>query len=298
MKLSEKYVLSLPALIYLGIFFVLPIIIMVSISFMLSGDFGGVKPLFNYESHQLHTNLTLNNYKYVFHTYFIWQLILRTIFYSLLTTVFCLILGYPIALLISRSGDKLKNILLLLIIIPFWSCFLIRVYAWMIILGPNDAINKLVNLVRDYFGLAHINLLYTSFSVILCMVYINLPFMILPLYANLEKHNIDLLEAGQDLGASSLKIFLNITLPLSLPGILIGSVLVFIPSMGMFVIPELFGSNCTYMIGNLIKQQFLQTMNWPLGSVTAIIMTFIVVIISLFGNYLSEYLKETENVED
>ena len=297
MKLSEKYVLSLPAFIYLGVFFALPILIMCLISFMVSGDFGGVKPLFDY-NHGLHINLTVSSYNYVIHNLFIWKLILRTIIYSIITTLFCLLLGYPIALVIARSNDRLKNFLLLLIIIPFWCCFLIRVYAWMIILGPNDAINHFVNYVRSILGLPQVNLLYTSFAVVLCMVYINLPFMILPLYANLEKHSLDLIEAGRDLGASSSKVFLKITLPLSLPGILIGSILVFIPSMGMFVIPELFGSNCTYMIGNLIKQQFLQTMNWPLGTVTAILMTFIVVVISLCGNYLSNYFKEIENADN
>ena len=292
MRISEKHVLSLPTFIYLIIFFILPIMIMLGISFMESGDFGGVKNLIDFQNNHLQVNLSLKSYHYVWHSLFIWKLLFRTFIYSIITTFFCLLLGYPVALFIARINQKFKNFLLVLIIIPFWSCFLIRVYGWMIILGPNNAINHMVNTLRSYFGFEPINLLFTSSAVILCLVYVNLPFMILPLYANLEKHQLDLLEAAIDLGASRFKVFMKVTLPLSLPGILAGSILVFIPSMGMFVIPELFGSNCTYMIGNLIKQQFLQTMNWPMGTVTAILMTGIVVIIAVSSNCLSEYVKE------
>ncbi len=171
--------------------------------------------------------------------------------------------------------------MLLLVIIPFWSSFLIRVYAWMIILGPQSGVSHAINFVVTALGFAPVDLLYSSFAVVACLVYINLPFMVLPLYANLEKHDIALIEASRDLGATKSESFWQITMPLSLPGILAGSGLVFIPCIGMFVVPELVGNNCSLMIGNLIKQQFLQTMNWPLGSVTSIIMTLSVLSVSL-----------------
>ncbi|MFO0319129.1 MAG: ABC transporter permease, partial [Neisseriaceae bacterium] len=200
--------------------------------------------------------------------------------YSIITTVCCLILGYPLAMLIARSSKKTRDFLLLLVIIPFWSCFLIRIYAWMIILGPQSIVNHAINYVITSLGFAPVNLLYSSFAVVICLVYINLPFMILPLYANLEKHDHSVVEASRDLGATRIQSFMQITIPLSMPGILAGSALVFIPSIGMFVVPELIGNNCSLMIGNLIKQQFLQTMNWPLGSVTSIVMTLIVLSIA------------------
>jgi spermidine/putrescine transport system permease protein len=160
----------------------------------------------------------------------------------------------------------------------------------MIILGPQSGVSYLINSVLEMFGFAPFNLLYSSFAVIACLVYINLPFMVLPLYANLEKHDEALIEASRDLGATKNEAFWKITVPLSLPGIMAGSALIFIPCIGMFVVPELVGNNCSFMIGNLIKQQFLQTMNWPLGSVTSIIMTLSVLTVSLLVGIMASRL--------
>lgn len=278
---TEKRILSIPPLIYLVIFFLLPMLIMVLIAFRQPGDYGGVAPLIEQVNNKIHLNLTFDSFRFAFTHGFIWTLFIRSMIFSLLSTFFCLLIGYPLALLIARSGKKYRDLLLLLVIIPFWSCFLIRVYAWMIILGPQSAVSILTNNLLVFFGFSPVELLHTQFAVIICLVYINLPFMVLPLYANLEKHDHALIEAGRDLGATPLRTFLKITLPLSLPGVLAGSALVFIPCIGMFVVPELVGNNNSLMIGNLIKQQFLDSMNWPLGSVTSVIMTLSVLMVSL-----------------
>lgn len=278
--LNEKRVLSFPPLLYLICLFLIPTIIMVFIAFREPSAYGGVEPIITRINNHTKINLTVASFKFLFTNRFIWELLLRSLGYSMISTIICLIIGYPLALLIARSNRKYRDILLLLVIIPFWSCFLIRVYAWMIILGPDFGVSHAINYILGVFGIAPINLLYSAFAVIVCLVYINLPFMVLPLYANLEKHDYALLEASRDLGANRFQSFWKITVPLSLPGILAGCALVFIPCIGMFVVPELVGNNCSLMIGNLIKQQFLQTMNWPLGSVTSIVMTLLVLGVS------------------
>lgn len=288
--LSEKRVLSIPPMVYLVCLFLIPTIFMIIIAFRVPGSYGGVEPILGHANNQTQLNLSLESFKFAFSNIFIWQLFLRSLVFSALTTIVCLIIGYPLALMVAQSPRKYRDILLLLVIIPFWSSFLIRVYAWMIILGPQSGVNHAINFVIGILGFAPVNLLYSSFAVVACLVYINLPFMVLPLYANLEKHDASLIEASRDLGATRSKAFWQITIPLSLPGILAGSGLVFIPSIGMFVVPELVGNNCSLMIGNLIKQQFLQTMNWPLGSVTSIIMTLSVLSVSLIIGLMSRRL--------
>ena len=286
-KSREKMVLTLPPIIYLVGLFLIPTLFMLFMAFREPGDYGGVAPLLLHQHGASSLNLSLESFKYAFSSGFIWKLFARSMVFSLITTGCCLLIGYPLALLIARSSKKYRDILLLLVIIPFWSNFLVRVYAWMIILGPDTALSRLVNSLRQLFGLPPLDLLFSSAAVVICLVYINLPFMILPLYANLEKHDLALIEASRDLGATKSTTFWKITIPLSLPGILAGCSLVFIPCIGMFVIPELVGNNCSLMIGNLIKQQFLQTMNWPLGSVTSIVMTLSVLAISLVVGFFA-----------
>lgn len=286
----EKHVLSIPPLLYLVFLFLIPAILMIFVAFRQPGDYGGIAPLFsNVNNHKI-INLSLSNFTAEFTNSDIWKIFFRSIYFSLTTTILCLLIGYPLALFITKNVGKARDILLLLVVIPFWSCFLIRVYAWMMLLGPGSFVYKIVNDVRMLFGFPKIELLYSQLAVIACLVYINLPFMVLPLYANLEKHDNNLIEASRDLGASSFKTFWQITVPLSLPGILAGSALVFIPCIGMFVVPELVGSNDSFMIGNLIKQQFLQAMNWPMGSVTSILMTISVLLIAaLCGLIVSQF---------
>jgi spermidine/putrescine transport system permease protein len=264
-----RWLVIAPPMVYLLVFFVAPTLIMVLASFRTPGEFGGLSPLF--EDGKLDLNLD----SYVrFATESVYaQIFLKSVWYALLTTIFCLLLAYPLAALIARSSKKYRDLLLLLVILPFWSNFLIRVYAWMIILGPNAAMARAVNGVLGWFGHEPVPLLFSSFAVLVCLVYVHLPFMVLPLYANLEKHDQALLDAAQDLGANGWQRFWRITFPLSLPGVYAGAALVFIPALGIFAIPDILGGPEDSLIGNVIKQQFLETRDWPFGSVLSIVLT-------------------------
>ncbi len=264
-----KWLVSGPPLAYLLLFFAIPSLIMVLASFRTPGEFGGLAPLF--EEGRL--DLNLDSYARFFSESIYAQIFVKSVWYALSTTLFCLALGYPLAALIAKSEKRYRDLLLLLVILPFWSNFLIRVYAWMIILGPNAAVARTVNGVLAWFGHEPVALLFSSFAVLVCLVYVHLPFMVLPLYANLEKHDQALLDAAQDLGANAWQRFWRITFPLSLPGVYAGAALVFIPALGIFAIPDILGGPEDSLIGNVIKQQFLETRDWPFGSVLSIVLT-------------------------
>ncbi len=264
-----KWLVSAPPLVYLLFFFAIPTLIMVLASFRTPGEFGGLAPLV--EDGKL--DLNLDSYVRFFTESIYAQIFVKSFRYALLTTLFCLLLAYPLAALIARSPKKYRDLLLLLVILPFWSNFLIRVYAWMIILGPNAAMARVLNGVLAWFGHEPVPLLFSSFAVLICLVYVHLPFMVLPLYANLEKHDQALLDAAQDLGANGWQRFWRITFPLSLPGVYAGAALVFIPALGIFAIPDILGGPEDSLIGNVIKQQFLETRDWPFGSVLSIVLT-------------------------
>jgi spermidine/putrescine transport system permease protein len=264
-----KWLVVGPPLLYLLLFFAIPSLIMVLASFRTPGEFGGLAPLF--EEGRL--DLNLDSYARFFSESIYAQIFLKSMWYALLTTLFCLALAYPLAALVAKSPKRYRDLLLLLVILPFWSNFLIRVYAWMIILGPNAALAKAVNGVVTWFGHEPVPLLFSSFAVLVCLVYVHLPFMVLPLYANLEKHDQALLDAAQDLGANAWQRFWRITFPLSLPGVYAGAALVFIPALGIFAIPDILGGPEDSLIGNVIKQQFLETRDWPFGSVLSIVLT-------------------------
>jgi spermidine/putrescine transport system permease protein len=264
-----KWLVVGPPLLYLLLFFAIPSLIMVLASFRTPGEFGGLAPLV--EEGRL--DLNLDSYARFFSESIYAQIFLKSMWYALLTTLFCLALAYPLAALVAKSPKRYRDLLLLLVILPFWSNFLIRVYAWMIILGPNAALAKAVNGVVTWFGHEPVPLLFSSFAVLVCLVYVHLPFMVLPLYANLEKHDQALLDAAQDLGANAWQRFWRITFPLSLPGVYAGAALVFIPALGIFAIPDILGGPEDSLIGNVIKQQFLETRDWPFGSVLSIVLT-------------------------
>jgi spermidine/putrescine transport system permease protein len=272
-----KWLVSGPPLLYLVVFFAIPTLIMVLASFRTPGDFGGLAPLVD-ESGKL--DLNVESYVRFFTESVYAQVFLKSVWYALLTTLLCLALGYPLASLVARSSRKHRNLLLLLVILPFWSNFLIRIYAWMIILGPQAALARGVNDVLGFFGHEPVPLLFSSFAVLVCLVYVHLPFMVLPLYANLEKHDQALLDAAQDLGAGAWQRFWRITFPLSLPGVYAGAALVFIPALGIFAIPDILGGPDDSLIGNVIKQQFLETRDWPFGSVLSIVLTVAAVVIA------------------
>ncbi len=266
----DKWLVSGPPLVYLLVFFAVPALIMVVASFRTPGEFGGLAPLVDADGS---IDLNLESYARFFGEPLYAQIFLKSFWFALATTLICLVMAYPLAALIARSDSRHRNLLLLLVILPFWSNFLIRVYAWMIILGPNAAFARAVNAVLSAFGMEPVSLLFSSFAVLVCLVYVHLPFMVLPLYANLEKHDQALLDAAQDLGANAWQRFWRITFPLSLPGVYAGSALVFIPAFGIFAIPDILGGPDDSLIGNVIKQQFLETRDWPFGSVLSIVLT-------------------------
>jgi len=265
-----KWLVSGPPLVYLVVFFALPTLIMVLASFRTPGEFGGLAPLVDEAGS---VDLNVDSYVRFFTEPVYAEVFLKSVWYALLTTVLCLTLAYPLAMLIARSSKRYRDLLLLLVILPFWSNFLIRVYAWMIILGPQAALARGVNGVLAAVGREPVPLLFSSFAVLVCLVYVHLPFMVLPLYANLEKHDQALLDAAQDLGANAWQRFGRITFPLSLPGVYAGAALVFIPALGIFAIPDILGGPDDSLIGNVIKQQFLETRDWPFGSVLSIVLT-------------------------
>jgi len=264
-----KWLVSGPPLAYLIVFFAIPTLIMVLASFRTPGDFGGLAPLV--EDGKI--DLNLDSYARFFTDAVYAQIFLKSVAYALVTTLCCLALAYPLAALVAGSAKRHRDLLLLLVILPFWSNFLIRIYAWMIILGPNAALARTVNGALRWFGHEPVPLLFSSFAVMVCLVYVHLPFMVLPLYANLEKHDRALLDAAQDLGANAWDRFWRITFPLSLPGVYAGAALVFIPALGIFAIPDILGGPGDSLIGNVIKQQFLETRDWPFGSVLSIVLT-------------------------
>ncbi len=212
---------------------------------------------------------------------------------AFVATFFCLIIGYVIAYGIARSSPARRNILLLLVILPFWSSFLLRVYAWMGLLANHGLINSLLLAI----GLIDkpIQMMYTDFAMYVVFVYTFLPFMILPLYANLEKLEVTLDEASADLGAKPVTTFLTITLPLSMPGIIAGCMLVFIPAVGEFVVPTLVGGPDSLMIGRVLFDDFFANRDWPLASAVAVVLLVLLVFpFMLYHNYSAKLEERSQ----
>jgi spermidine/putrescine transport system permease protein len=219
--------------------------------------------------------LTLANYLHLLNPAYI-RIFLQSFSLAAFCTAICLIIGYPFAYIIARINSKYQSLLLLLVIIPFWTSSLIRTYAIMILLKAKG----LLNVVLLAFGLSHqpLQLLYSYAAVLIGCVYDLLPFMILPLYANIEKLDQEYIEAARDLGANKVTTFAKIIIPLTMPGIIAGSVLVFLPAMTMFYIPVLLGGAKNILLGNLIENQFLTANNWPVGSAISMVITIIMCI--------------------
>jgi len=247
-----------PCIFWIGLFFVGPLLLMAVYSFLERGLYGGVRWLFTWE----------NYLRFLDPLYL--KVLLRSFRISLLTTTLLLAIGYPMAYWIASLPGRWRNVCLLLVILPFWTSDLIRSYAWMLILRDTGLVNSLLthlHLVSD-----PVPLLYTDGAILLGLCYVYLPFMVLPLYASIESMDRSLLEAAGDLGATPLRCFLKVTLPMTKPGILAGSLLVFIPSVGAFVVPDLLGGAKAMMVGNLIQLQFGPSRNWPFGSAASFIM--------------------------
>lgn len=210
------------------------------------------------------------------------QVFWNSIYLAGVTTLICLVVGYPFAWLIARSARRIRPLLLLLVIVPFWTSSLIRTYAMVIILKANGLLNTLLL----WLGVIEqpLMLLFTELAVILGLVYSLLPFMILPLYAAMEKLDLRLLEAARDLGAGRPALFFRVMLPLTLPGVIAGSMLVFLPALGMFYIPDLLGGAKILLLGNLIKDQFLAARDWPFGSaVSVVVLLFMALFLALLA---------------
>jgi len=269
---GKRIVAGVPSLWLLALF-AIPFLIVLKISFSeVRLAMPPYSPLLENGRLQPH----LSNYAFLFTD----PLYVRSLLYSLkvaaVSTLLCILIGYPMAYAIARSGATARNALLMMIVLPFWTSFLLRVYAWMGLL-KNDGV---VNNVLMYLGLIHrpLVLLNTDFAVYIGIVYSYLPFMILPLYANLEKHDVTLLEAAADLGAHPFAVFRRITLPLSLPGIAAGSLLVFIPAVGEYIIPSLLGRSDQLMIGRVLSDEFFENRDWPVASAVAILMLLLLVV--------------------
>ena len=276
LRLGRMLVIGLP-MGWLLLFFLLPFLIDLMISFSeVRLAIPPYAPLLEWVDGKLVAlHLHLANYRRLFADSLYISAYLYSIKVAAVATLLCLLLGYPMALGIARATPARRNLLLMLVILPFWTSFLLRVYAWMGLLRNNGLINNL--LMSAGVIDAPIQMMQTDFAVYIGIVYSYLPFMILPLYTNLEKHDGTLLEAAADLGARPLAAFLRITLPLSVPGIVAGALLVFIPVVGEYVIPTLLGRPDQLMIGRVLSDEFFANRDWPVASAVAILMLLLLV---------------------
>jgi putrescine transport system permease protein len=274
-------VIAVPYL-WLLMFFLVPFVIVLKISFSDAQiSMPPYQPLLHWVSEKaLQIQLNFGNFAFLVEDNLYWKAYLNSIWVAGVSTLLCLLIGYPMAYAIARSQSSTRNILLLLVILPFWTSFLLRVYAWIGILKNNGLINNALMAL----GVIDqpIQMLQTDFAVYVGIVYSYLPFMILPLYANLEKMDLTLLEAAADLGCRPWEAFLKVTLPLSAPGILAGCLLVFIPAVGEFVIPALLGDPGMLMIGKVLWTEFFNNRDWPVASAVAIALLLFLVIPIMF----------------
>ena len=269
-------VIGLPY-VWLLIFFLIPFAIVVGMSFATRTStappfgFGGENPLIN-----------LTGYARLFTDTLYIRAFVTSLTNAAGAMVLCLLIGYPMALGLTRVDRGWRNILLMLVILPFWTSFLLRVYAWMGLMGSNSWFNKLLTgawnwVVPQAWDVANVPLMHSNFAVVLVMVYTYLPFMILPLYANLERLDPTLDEAAMDLGSRPFAVFRDVTLPQSIPGIIAGGMLVFIPAAGELVIPTLVGDSSAPMIGRVISDEFSSARDWPMASAVAVALLILMV---------------------
>lgn len=253
--------------LWLVLFAFLPNIMVLAVSFMERSEKSFVEVAF-----------TFSNYTAFFNSLY-FSIFVESFKMAAITTFICLIAGYPFAYILARSKSRYKNIFAMFVIIPYWTSALIRTYAIKVILTTNGIINYI--LLKTGVIDAPLNMLYTQGAVILGLVYTLLPFMILPLYATIEKFDFRYAEAAQDLGAGRFQTFVRVIIPLTTPGIIAGSLLVFLPSLGLFYIPDILGGAKNLLIGNLIRDQFLNSRNWPIGSAASVLLTFIMALMML-----------------
>jgi len=279
---GRKLVIGIPFL-WLFLFFMLPFFLVMKISFSEAAvSIPPYSEIYNFVDQKLQVLLNLGNYSLLAADDLYISAYLGSLKIALLSTLMCLLIGFPMAYGISKTRKEMQNVLLLLIMMPTWTAILIRVYAWMGILSNNGLLNAF--LMWSGLTSSPIEILNTNTAVYIGVVYAYLPFMVLPLYANLVKHDQSLLEAASDLGSSNFNSFWKITVPLAKNGIIAGSMLVFIPVVGEFVIPELLGGPETLMIGRVLWQEFFNNRDWPVASALAVVMLAILIIPILLFN--------------
>jgi len=261
------FFISSPAFLYLVLFFAIPLVLVFVYSFA-TRDSTGLTVLEDWN---------FASYRRLFSPA-VGQIFFRSLVLATVTTAICLLVSYPFAYYIATRGPTLRNVLLVMVMIPFWSNFLVRTYAWRILLGTDGPISQL----SQAFGGDEIRLLFTNSAVLIGLVYGFLPFMVLPLYSSLERMDWNLVEAARDLYASGWTAFRKVTLPLSMPGVVAGSILVFIPSLGAYVTPAILGGARTTLMGDYIVSQFLAARNWPFGSALSFAVMFVMLIATIF----------------
>src|SRR3990172_336296 len=281
---ARPYSLLLLALAVLVSFFLFPLMIMLIYSFAQRGTYGGLKPIDDLGQYLVSFQWISNYLRSLEPIYM--EIYFRSLWIAVLTTILCLLIGYPAAYFISlKVKPSWKNSMLTMVVIPFWTSFLIRTYAWIIILRSEGLINNgliALGLIQQPIE----TLLYSEFAVMLGLVYGELPFMILPLYASIEKLDLSLLEAAGDLGANGFWTFWKVTVPMTMPGIIAGIVLVFIPTIGAFITPDLLGGAKSILVGNLIQNQFVVARDKPFGSAICFgLTTFVLLFLFLYARY-------------
>ncbi len=259
-----------PAVLWMLGFFVIPLFFIVVVSFSTRGEVGDIIYKF-----------TLDNYLKLLNPLYI-NIFMKSIVIAIYTTVLCLLLGYPFAFIISNVNKKFKPLLLLLIILPFWTNSLVRTYAMIVLLRTEGIINTV--LINLHIINVPLNLMYNNTAVMIGMLYMMFPFMVLPLYTSIEKLDKKVLDAASDLGAPPIYKFLKVTLPLTKGGIISGSILVFIPTLGLFFVTDLMGGSKVILMSNLIKNQFLTARDWPFGSAISVVLIIVMLSIIIYNS--------------
>jgi spermidine/putrescine transport system permease protein len=272
-KAAQGTLLALPTTLWLFIMLIIPLALTLVISFGKRSPDGDV--IFTF---------SLDNYIRLATDPLYIGILWRSLSLAFNTTVLVIALAYPLAYFIARAQPKRRNIYLFMVLIPLWTNFVIRVYAWMMLLRKEGGINIIIGWVAQQFGIDFVPLemLYTPGAVLVGMVYEFLPFMILPIFTSLEKIDISLYEAAADLGANALKTFLRVTLPLSMPGVVAGTILVFIPVMGTFIVSDILGGRQVILVGNLIQRQFLDARDPTFGSAASLVLMVMTLIVTYF----------------
>ena len=266
--LRERAAFLGPGLLYLAVFMLVPLALILSFTFFERGRFGGIV----YE-------FTLDNYTRAIEPIYL-KVLWNSVLIAGITTLLAVLLGFPAAYFIANLSAKWRTVALVAVVLPFWTNFLIRTYAWIVLLNTEGPANQA--LVASGITDEPLEVLYTRGAVVLGLLYAYLPLMILPLYAAIERLDPQLREAAANLGAGPFRVFRDVTLPLTLPGVITGCIFVFVPSIGNFIVPELLGGGKSVMVGNLIRDQFLKARDWPFGSVLALsVIAFLVILFVL-----------------